>query len=87
MVSNAHKTGPGSDVDVLILWLLSLVFPSHYNRHMVSCSLTDLVPLALFLVLMFTSAWPWLLHVFITAHFTDIQNGERLMDDSRGKWR
>ncbi len=75
------KTDPGSDVDVLILWPLSLAFPSHYN------SLTDLVPLALFLFLMFTSAWPWLMHVFFTAHFSDMQNGEHLMDDGEGKWR
>lgn len=47
--------------------------------------LTDLVSLALFLFLMFTSVWPWLPLVFIAAHFTDMQNGERLMDDSQGR--
>lgn len=81
------KTSPGSGGDVLIVWPLSLAFPFHYSKDMVSCSLTDLVPLVLFLSLMFTSAWPWLPHVFIAAHFTDMQNGERLTDDSQGKWR
>lgn len=81
------KTRPVRCVDVLILWPPSLAFPSHYNRDTVSRSLTDLVPLALFLFLMFTSVWPWLQHVFIAAHFTDMQNGEHLMDDSQGKWR
>jgi len=82
LVRMCIKTPPGTYVDVLKLWPLSLAFPSHY-RGMMSCSLTDLVPLALFLFLMFTSVWPWLPRAFIDAHFTDMQNGECLMDDNQ----